>query len=219
MASAKPRSAGGTEIRILDAAERLFAAHGVENVSVRAVLGEAGVNVALAHYHFGSREGLIRAVLERRVRPLDEERVALLEQAQARGSSCSIEDVLRASYAPMLRLLYEQPDFARIVGNLHGSHDRALRLELETMFEGSTRLFSDAIRPLLGPDLTAAQRLCRATFLLGAVVQTLAHFDDVRALSRARGHAVPSLEELLDELVAFGAAGLRAPATQKGQKR
>lgn len=220
-AKRRPRSpADETNIRILDTAERLFAAGGIEGVSVRAVLAEAGINVALAHYHFGSRDGLIEAVLRRRVVPLNDERARLLQQAQARGSSCSIEEVLRASYEPMLRLLYEEPDFARLVGHVYSSPNQQLRAGFESLFAESTVLFADAFRPLLPAGLSPVQRLCRATFLAGMLVYTLTRFDDVRALSRSRGHSVPALGELLDEFVVFGAAGIRASSdAQKDRRR
>ena len=47
-----------TKEQILNAAEKLFAEHGIEAVSLRSIISEAGVNLAAIHYHFGSREGL-----------------------------------------------------------------------------------------------------------------------------------------------------------------
>ena len=67
-----------TQVRLLDAAERLIGARGVEGVSLRAINAEAGSNVAAAHYHFGSKESLVRAVLARRMSVLAEERYARL---------------------------------------------------------------------------------------------------------------------------------------------
>ena len=40
-----------TRERILDAAERLFMAHGYEGTSMRQITGEAGVNLAAVNYH------------------------------------------------------------------------------------------------------------------------------------------------------------------------
>ncbi|ROO88291.1 TetR family transcriptional regulator [Actinocorallia herbida] len=51
--------------RLLDAAGLLFAEHGYDAVSVRAVNKAAGMNPAAVHYHFGSKEALATAVLER----------------------------------------------------------------------------------------------------------------------------------------------------------
>jgi AcrR family transcriptional regulator len=48
---------------LLDAALRLFATQGVEGVSIRAVNREAGLGPASVHYHFGTKEALLDAVL------------------------------------------------------------------------------------------------------------------------------------------------------------
>ncbi|MDG9725793.1 MULTISPECIES: TetR/AcrR family transcriptional regulator [unclassified Streptomyces] len=58
-----------TRDRLLDAAEKLFLDHGVNQVSVRAINSEAGLNPGAAHYHFGSRDGLVAALLERELQP------------------------------------------------------------------------------------------------------------------------------------------------------
>ena len=51
-----------TRERILDAAERLFAQRGFYGVSVREITGAASVDVALASYHFGNKQGVLEAV-------------------------------------------------------------------------------------------------------------------------------------------------------------
>src|SRR5512146_3390197 len=103
----RPRRVGETRERILLTAERLFAERGIEGVSVRTILGEAGANVALAHRHFGGRDGLIDEVLRRAVGPLNERRLLLLEEVEARGSRATVEDVLRALFAPGVRWMFE----------------------------------------------------------------------------------------------------------------
>lgn len=50
---------------LLDAASRLFAAHGAEGVSLRRIAQEAGVTPAMVHYYFGNKKGLHNAMLER----------------------------------------------------------------------------------------------------------------------------------------------------------
>jgi AcrR family transcriptional regulator len=63
-----------TPVRLLDAAERLVGEHGVNAVSLRSINAAAGSNVAAAHYHFGSKEALVRAALDRRMSVLAEQR-------------------------------------------------------------------------------------------------------------------------------------------------
>ncbi|MEV0355249.1 TetR/AcrR family transcriptional regulator [Nocardia sp. NPDC050697] len=64
------RAETGTRERILTSAERLLLESGYDRVSVRAVCAAAGVNPAAVHYHFGSKEALVAALLEARLGPL-----------------------------------------------------------------------------------------------------------------------------------------------------
>jgi AcrR family transcriptional regulator len=52
---------------ILDVAERVFAELGYDGASTRIISGEAGVNMAMLNYYFGSKEGLFLAIFERRI--------------------------------------------------------------------------------------------------------------------------------------------------------
>jgi len=52
--------------QILNAAERLFSEHGFDATSTRSIANEAEVNMAMLNYYFGSKDGLFRAVIERR---------------------------------------------------------------------------------------------------------------------------------------------------------
>jgi AcrR family transcriptional regulator len=87
-----------TQVRLLDAAERLIGERGVDAVSLRAINTEAGSNVAAAHYHFGSKEALVRAVLDRRMSVLAEERftrLAPLESSSAPAPRALAEVIVR----------------------------------------------------------------------------------------------------------------------------
>ncbi|MBA4854157.1 TetR/AcrR family transcriptional regulator [Nocardia farcinica] len=63
MARSSPRDGAATKRALIDAAARLFAAEGVEKVSIRAVNAAAGLGAASVHYHFGSKDALLDAVL------------------------------------------------------------------------------------------------------------------------------------------------------------
>jgi AcrR family transcriptional regulator len=51
------------QIQIIDIAERLFAERGFDGTSVRDIADEAGINVAMISYYFGSKEKLMEACL------------------------------------------------------------------------------------------------------------------------------------------------------------
>src|SRR3569623_1026619 len=52
---------------ILDVAERVFSDLGFDGASTRTISGEAGVNMAMLNYYFGSKEGLFLAVFKRKI--------------------------------------------------------------------------------------------------------------------------------------------------------
>jgi len=52
---------------ILDVAEKVFAESGYDGASTRQISGEAGVNMAMLNYYFGSKEGVFLAIFERRI--------------------------------------------------------------------------------------------------------------------------------------------------------
>jgi AcrR family transcriptional regulator len=78
-----------TKERLIDSAEHLFAQNGYHNTSLRAITTKAEANLAAVNYHFGSKEALITAVLERRLLPLNDLRrqrlAALREQVKKTG--------------------------------------------------------------------------------------------------------------------------------------
>lgn len=69
---------------MIDAAERLIAEEGLGAVSLREVATSAGQrNHSAVQYHFGSRAGLVEAVFDARMRPIDERRAVMLAELEA----------------------------------------------------------------------------------------------------------------------------------------
>ncbi len=74
----------GTRDQLLDMAERLFAQRGIANVSDRKVAEMAGnSNKSAVAYYFGDRQGLLRALLDRHLEPLESPRQTLFEESQS----------------------------------------------------------------------------------------------------------------------------------------
>lgn len=67
--------------RLVIAAERLFALHGIDGVSLRQIAADAGsANNSAVHYHFGSKKGLIQAIFHHRLPQIINERRLLAAQ-------------------------------------------------------------------------------------------------------------------------------------------
>lgn len=92
----------GTRERLLDAAERLLAEHGLAETSVRMITEKADANVAAVNYHFGSKEDLVRAVFMRRLREIDDMRMQRLDALEVGGREPDVEEVTRAFMEPLI---------------------------------------------------------------------------------------------------------------------
>jgi len=93
--------------RLLLAAERLIAERGMD-APLRDVAVEAGQrNNSAVHYYFGSRDGLIQAVIDRRQAPLEARRLELLAEHEAAGSGDDVRSLVRILVEPMFHVPYE----------------------------------------------------------------------------------------------------------------
>jgi len=93
-----------TKKSILDAAEKLFSRQGFSSTSLRVLTKEAGANLAAVNYHFGSKEKLIKAVIERRLLPLNRLRIEKLQNVKQRAEEekrlPGVREVLMAFIEP-----------------------------------------------------------------------------------------------------------------------
>src|SRR4051812_37672664 len=91
-----------TKSRILDVAEELFSEQGLDRVSVRDITVAAKVNIASVSYHFGGKEELIAAVFARRISPVNQARVAALDELEAKAGAKSpkVEQIMEAFIRP-----------------------------------------------------------------------------------------------------------------------
>jgi AcrR family transcriptional regulator len=216
-------SSADTQHQILDTAERLFACHGFAASSLRSIIAEAGVNLAAVHYHFGSKEELMRAVLERRIRPLNAERLRLLDLVAAAGSDRPdhLDRLIAALLAPPMRLSRDEaaggPHFMKLIGRTFAEADPAIHRMFFGMFEEVVRRFVPALQQAC-PKLPPATLFWRCHFMIGAMAHTMCDKDAVKHYA-AGVCDVNDVEGIIRELVAFVAAGLRAEAVRPVKKK
>ncbi|MBV6438833.1 MAG: TetR/AcrR family transcriptional regulator [Haliscomenobacteraceae bacterium CHB4] len=109
MADFSPPERNDTREILLEVAERLFARKGFEAVTVRQLANEAGVNVAMVSYHFGSKVGLLEALIAEKF-PLTLERLSEI----ANSISTPWEKLL-ATVDMYAEKLFEGYNFHRII--------------------------------------------------------------------------------------------------------
>jgi AcrR family transcriptional regulator len=90
-----------TRERIMKAAERLFAEHGYDGTSIRAIVAKAGVNQAAINYHFDGKDGLYREVLRAAFRALTEEQVQAADAMKAMSREQALHDFVRRQLRPL----------------------------------------------------------------------------------------------------------------------
>jgi AcrR family transcriptional regulator len=202
-----------TRNRILDAAERLFAQRGFHGVSVRDITGAAGVDVALANYHFGSKLGVLEAVFTRRAEDLNNERLERLDAVlAARGRRApDLEAIIDAFTHPLLdRSARGGPgwkSYFALVAEVNNSPEFG-GLLMTRHFDPVVQRFIEAIRCAL-PDADERDIYWAYHFLSGALTLTFAETGRIDKLSGGVCRA-SDLVSAHRRLVPYCAAGFRA---------
>lgn len=202
-----------TPDRILDAAEQLFARRGFHGVSVRDITSEAGVDVALVNYHFGSKMDLYTEVLARRSQLLNQERIDLLEAARqaARPGPPPIEAVINAFTYPLLdrstRGGAGWKSYFAIIAQLNNSHEFGGAL-MTPNFDPVVQIFIGALRESL-PGANDRDIYWAYNFLSGALTLTFAETGRIDNLSHGLCRS-SDLDSAHERLVPYVAAGFRA---------
>jgi len=205
-----------TKDRILDAAETLFADQGFSATSLRAITTAAEANLAAVNYHFGSKEGLIEAVLARRVTPLNRERLDQLDrlEGEAGDAGPDLEGVVEAFVGPALRMRQDATKggavFMRLLGHTISQPDDQIRQILMRLFGEIIPRFTGALGRRM-PDLSAADVFWRFLFMIGAMAHTMAWSEHIPVVSDGLCDTTDA-EATIRQLVPFVAAGMRSTA-------
>lgn len=201
---------------LLDVAEKLFAAEGIENVPLTRIVATSGQkNRSALHYYFGSREGVVAAVLDRRLKVINERRARLVAEAEAQGGA--LDAVLRAAVKSLGDVVLEEPWGMRYISilaqvvfhpQLLGERD-VNRANLTALKRG--RALIEAALPCIAPQVLSR----RVRWFSESCVVALARWArDTKASRQTRA----AMEFEIDELVAYGAAALAAPVAVKSNR-
>jgi AcrR family transcriptional regulator len=206
------RDPAGTPDELLNLAERMFAERGVENVALTQIVAASSQrNRSALHYYFGSREGVLTALLDRRLSAVNGRRETLLNGL---GPAATARAIVRATVAALGETVVEEPwgrDYISILAQVRFRPqllgERAVLDEHLTGVRRTRQMMQQAAGPL--PPALVAERL---TWFTDAVVFAMARWART-APSGPRART--GMAALIDQLADFGAAAVAAPTTNE----
>jgi AcrR family transcriptional regulator len=213
MAAKKPaqtRANGDqTHEKIMNAAERLFGNHSFDTVSLRDITNEANVTLALASYHFGSKENLFNAIIARRANVLNTVRRERLHKLETNGS-LTVESLLDAFMRPLFEQMRSNDDgwraYLMLLAAL-GTNGRWLD-QIREYYDETANIFIERLKKLL-PDVPEEALIRGFSFVLMLMLQTVSQNRRVDTLSGGK-YSATDLDAAYAVLIKFALAGLAA---------
>ncbi|HVK56111.1 MAG TPA: TetR/AcrR family transcriptional regulator [Burkholderiales bacterium] len=205
-----------TKARILEVAERLFMEHGFSATSLRMITGDAKVNLASVNYHFGSKEALIEAVFNRRLAPLNRERVAQLNrmEEEANGEPLTVEQIVDAFVMSASRMGEGHSDtgmvFLRLLGRTFSDPASNVSSILAKQYSDVVVRFKRAMARAL-PALPEDELVWRMHFMFGTMAYTNAGMDAIQLIASCESANLEDQLSILRRVSKFVVAGLKAP--------
>jgi AcrR family transcriptional regulator len=200
-----------TREMLLDAAARLFAERGIDNVSIAEIVRAAHQrNMSAVHYHFGTRDELLRAVLARHVPVIAERRRQLLEEARAQppGDARSAAEAIVRPVTEFAQRGWRQRAYLQIGSELSGAIDRVSpeirNLMTETVGQAAWGVLRKRC-PQVPADLWRQRREICVVFIGRAAA------DRARLLDRGGQRGVLSDDRFVDNLIDMVIGAMTAP--------
>jgi len=203
-----------TRLRLLDAAEVLFAEHGFRGASVRDITQQAGCNLAAVNYHFGGKVNLYREVVLRRLAALRAGRIEAVKTAMTRsGGEATVEELIASFGSAFLEPLVSS-DAGRRWMNL-------MTRELLDPQLPSDLFYNEMVVPVRRELVAALARVCpgldedTADLCMHSLIAQLVHIERLqRKAERDKDgeQANYSIDRMLAHTVRFTSAAVRSLA-------
>ncbi|MBA2920582.1 TetR family transcriptional regulator [Sphingomonas sp. MAH-20] len=210
--SKKAQQSQETRDRLLDAAEELFARHGLYGVTVRNVAQHAEVDTALIHYYFGTKRGMFDAVFDRRTQGVNQTRMAAMDAYEAASAgNITVEGAIRAFLQPILEKDRNADQGWRNYSALVAMANNSKEWGGEMM----SRLFDHVIRRLIAllkkamPDASDEDLYWSYQMLSGSLMVIQASTGRIELLSGGLCRS-DDVDAFGERLVQYAAAGFRA---------
>ncbi len=203
-----------TRVRIVAAAERLFAERGFAGTTMRDLTTSAGTNLAAVNYHFGSKEGLLEAVFRTYLEPIMAERLRLLDaaEAQAQGQPLPLRTIIELYVGPAVRTLSrDRAGIPSLMSRLHQEPHPAVEELILRLTQPVIVRYAAAVQRTL-PTLDPTRILIRGHLMTGAMLYILGHGRLLLSKQVPSQSGMLSEADMLQELVRFCEAGVRQDA-------
>ena len=193
-----------TREKILNAAEALFAEQSFGSVSLREITLKADVTLALASYHFGTKEALFEAVVARRADVLGRMR----QERLAGLANAGVRELLDAFMAPLFeKARSSEPGwgaYLRVLARL-GEQERWVEI-LSRHFDKTAQAFLEALQKAL-PNADRRDVARAFLFVLEAMLKAVSQHGRLDKLTEGAARA-SDLEKAYPTLLAFASAGM-----------
>ena len=197
-----------TREKIMDVAEHCFAHRGIATSSIRTIVKEAGVNLGAVTYHFGSKDDLIIEIFKRRMLPMTQERLDMLESAREKAGDrpLSLRAVLEAIIVPQRRVARKYPEYIEFLSRMRAYPNPRFHEVIDSEFNPIFQVFNKALRETLPPmsDSEFSFKMFFFVHLLESVPENSFHLKQLISSDLNDG-------AVIEAFVSFTMGGLEIP--------
>ena len=199
-----------TREKIMDTAEQCFARQGIPSASIRTIIKKAGVNLGAVTYHFGTKDNLVVEIFKRRMVPVTQERLAMLQAAERESGDTPVplRRVIEAIVIPQRKLTKQFPQFIEFLIQMRNYPNPKFFKLINGEFEIVYQKLHLALRAALPPmsDMEFFLKLHFMMHLMDIIPQNDFHLQQL----------IPNnldSEGIADVLLAFLEGGLTSPVS------
>ena len=210
--SRKAEQRAETMEQILDAAEALFAQHGLYGVTLKDVAKRVGVHHTLLNYYFADKKALFDAVFARRASVTSELRMKVLDEYEAScGGKPTVEGALHAFLDTDLDLYIQGGEgwknYAQLTAQVANTPEWGAEL-MDAHFDPVVLRLIGLLKKAM-PECSEQSIFWGYHFVTGALMLTLARTGRIDKLSGGVCHS-DDFAAVKERMAAFMAAGFRA---------
>jgi AcrR family transcriptional regulator len=204
-----------TKVKILNAAEVLFAEQGFSETSMRLITSVAEVNLAAVNYHFGSKKDLIQSVIDRFFIQISG-KVGSAFNTLDKQDDVSMREILEALLIPVIELDQDRSQsashFMRLLGRAYTESQGHLKVFLREKYGHLQSQFTHLVHKA-NPELSQNEIFWRLHFMLGTLVFAMASYPALSEIAEADLNEKVDTKRMIDYLIPFLTASLQSDVT------